>query len=104
MWDNIAAKEQAEAPEGMITGFISKQVKSRPIIYNRKVKGRIELAGGPIYQEVRRRGKRVIRDLHKAPEGWDTCEGGVARGMISTHNTEGGDENSDMEADLERQE
>eukprot|EP00965_Chrysotila_dentata_P244338 6205923-Pleurochrysis_carterae.AAC.1 len=34
--DNIAAQEQEAAPEGMITGLITKQVKSRPIIYNRK--------------------------------------------------------------------
>eukprot|EP00965_Chrysotila_dentata_P241801 6204499-Pleurochrysis_carterae.AAC.2 len=30
--DNITAQEQEAAPEGMVTGLISKQVKSRPII------------------------------------------------------------------------
>eukprot|EP00965_Chrysotila_dentata_P193918 6176041-Pleurochrysis_carterae.AAC.3 len=65
--DNIAAKEQEEAPEGMITALINKQIKSRPIIYSRKVQGQMELADNPIYQEVRRRGKKVIRDLHKPP-------------------------------------
>eukprot|EP00965_Chrysotila_dentata_P181787 6001098-Pleurochrysis_carterae.AAC.2 len=30
--DNIAAQEQETTPEGMVTGLISKQVKSRPII------------------------------------------------------------------------
>eukprot|EP00965_Chrysotila_dentata_P017788 591787-Pleurochrysis_carterae.AAC.2 len=34
--DNIATQEQEETPEGMVTGLISKQVKSRPIIYNRR--------------------------------------------------------------------
>eukprot|EP00965_Chrysotila_dentata_P234990 6200488-Pleurochrysis_carterae.AAC.1 len=85
MADNIAAKEQAEAPEGMITGLISEQVTSRPMIYNRKIQGHTELADGPIYQEARKRGKRMIRDLHKPPEG-----------------EEEGDENSDIEAELER--
>eukprot|EP00965_Chrysotila_dentata_P042312 1403964-Pleurochrysis_carterae.AAC.2 len=52
--DNIAAKEQAGAPEGIIAGLIlNQQVKSRPIIYNGKIQGHIALAGGPIYQEVR---------------------------------------------------
>eukprot|EP00965_Chrysotila_dentata_P204463 6182349-Pleurochrysis_carterae.AAC.1 len=55
--DNIAAQEQEEAPEGAVTGLISKQVKSKPIIYNRKVMGHVELADSPIYQEVRRRGE-----------------------------------------------
>eukprot|EP00965_Chrysotila_dentata_P216583 6189458-Pleurochrysis_carterae.AAC.1 len=73
--DNIAAKEQGEAPEGMITSLISKQIKSRPIIYNRKVQGHMELADNPIYQEVRKRGKKGIRDMHKPPKGGDKCEG-----------------------------
>eukprot|EP00965_Chrysotila_dentata_P008079 263641-Pleurochrysis_carterae.AAC.1 len=64
--------------------------------------GHIELADGPIYQEVRRRGKRMIRDLHKPPKGGDRCEGGLARGMISTHQEEG-EEDSDVEADVQRQ-
>eukprot|EP00965_Chrysotila_dentata_P257566 6212928-Pleurochrysis_carterae.AAC.1 len=46
--DGIAAKEQTEAPNGMITEIMSKQVKSRPVIDNRKVKGQVELADGPI--------------------------------------------------------
>eukprot|EP00965_Chrysotila_dentata_P086283 2847088-Pleurochrysis_carterae.AAC.1 len=37
--DNTAAQEQEETTEGMFTGLISKQVKSRPIIYSRKVMG-----------------------------------------------------------------
>eukprot|EP00965_Chrysotila_dentata_P218203 6190454-Pleurochrysis_carterae.AAC.2 len=56
--DNIAIQKQEETPEGMVTGLISKQVKSRPIIYNRKVMGRAELADNPIYQEARRRGEK----------------------------------------------
>eukprot|EP00965_Chrysotila_dentata_P257308 6212846-Pleurochrysis_carterae.AAC.2 len=76
--DNIAAGGQAEASEGVITGLISKkQVTSRPIIYIRNIQGHMELADGPIYQEVRRRGEKMIRDLHKPPEGGDRCEGGV---------------------------
>eukprot|EP00965_Chrysotila_dentata_P063420 2102064-Pleurochrysis_carterae.AAC.1 len=63
-------------------GLISKQVTSRPIIHNRKIQGHVELTDGPIYQEVRRRGEKMIRDLHKPPEGGDRCEGGGARGMI----------------------
>eukprot|EP00965_Chrysotila_dentata_P229959 6197506-Pleurochrysis_carterae.AAC.2 len=49
MADNIAASGQKEAPEGMITGLISEQINSRPIIYSRKVQGRMELADSPIY-------------------------------------------------------
>eukprot|EP00965_Chrysotila_dentata_P173896 5740277-Pleurochrysis_carterae.AAC.1 len=49
--DNIATQEQEEAPAGMATGLISKQVKSRPVMYNRKVMGHVELADNPIYQE-----------------------------------------------------
>eukprot|EP00965_Chrysotila_dentata_P063689 2110409-Pleurochrysis_carterae.AAC.1 len=64
----------------------------------------MELADGPIYQEVRRRGEKMIRDLHKPPEGGDS-EGGVARGMIiGSRNDEEEEESSDMEAELERQE
>eukprot|EP00965_Chrysotila_dentata_P110884 3664620-Pleurochrysis_carterae.AAC.1 len=37
--DNVAAQEQEAAPEGMVTGLISKQVKSRPMIYSRNQKG-----------------------------------------------------------------
>eukprot|EP00965_Chrysotila_dentata_P090806 2996672-Pleurochrysis_carterae.AAC.10 len=55
--DNIAAHEQEETPEGTVTGLISKQVRSRPIIYNRKVMGHAKLADNPICQEARRRGK-----------------------------------------------
>eukprot|EP00965_Chrysotila_dentata_P039878 1324895-Pleurochrysis_carterae.AAC.1 len=53
--DNVAAQEQEVTPEGMVTGLISKQVKSRPIIYHRRVMGRTELADNPIYQEARKR-------------------------------------------------
>eukprot|EP00965_Chrysotila_dentata_P055810 1850959-Pleurochrysis_carterae.AAC.1 len=52
--DNIAAQEREEAPEGMVTGLISKQVRSRPIFYDRIVQGRRELADSPIYQESSR--------------------------------------------------
>eukprot|EP00965_Chrysotila_dentata_P044517 1480210-Pleurochrysis_carterae.AAC.2 len=100
--DNIAAQAQEEAPEGMIAGLISKQVRSRPMIYNRKVQGQVELADNPIYHEARRRGKKFIRDLHKPPAGGDSCESGVAKGML-----EGGDEEEageyDLELDIERQ-
>eukprot|EP00965_Chrysotila_dentata_P056304 1867925-Pleurochrysis_carterae.AAC.1 len=70
--DNIASKDQEGMPEGMVTGLISKQVRSRPIIYNRKVQGQVELADIPIYQEARRRGKKFIRGLHKPPAGGDS--------------------------------
>eukprot|EP00965_Chrysotila_dentata_P199265 6179273-Pleurochrysis_carterae.AAC.2 len=80
--DNIAAREQEEAPEGIITGSISKQIRSRPIIYCSKVQGQIELADSPIYQEARRSGKKVIRDMHKPSEGGGKCESGVARVMV----------------------
>eukprot|EP00965_Chrysotila_dentata_P257079 6212762-Pleurochrysis_carterae.AAC.1 len=80
--DYVAAQEQEAAPEGMITGLISKQVKSRPMIYGRKVMGHIELADTPIYQEARRRGKQLIWGTYKPPEGGDKCESGVARGLI----------------------
>eukprot|EP00965_Chrysotila_dentata_P172734 5700416-Pleurochrysis_carterae.AAC.1 len=49
--DNIAAQEQEAAPNGMISGLISKQVKSKPLIYHRRVMGNTELADIPIYQE-----------------------------------------------------
>eukprot|EP00965_Chrysotila_dentata_P039279 1305090-Pleurochrysis_carterae.AAC.2 len=77
--DNVAAQEQEAAPEGMVTGLISKQVKSRPIIYSKKVMGHAELADTPIYQEAGKRGKKIIRETHKPPEGGDTCEKGVDR-------------------------
>eukprot|EP00965_Chrysotila_dentata_P261600 6214311-Pleurochrysis_carterae.AAC.3 len=80
--NTLAAQEQEAAPEGMITGLIGKQVKSRPIIYSRKVMGHTELADIPIYQEARRRGKKLIREAYKPPEGGDKCESGVARGLI----------------------
>eukprot|EP00965_Chrysotila_dentata_P100349 3315436-Pleurochrysis_carterae.AAC.1 len=101
--DNIAAQTQDEAPEGMIEGLISKQVRSRPIIYNRKIKGQVELADNPIYQEARRRGKKFIRDLHKPPKGGDSCERGVAKGMLEEGEEEETGE-SDLELDIERQE
>eukprot|EP00965_Chrysotila_dentata_P188109 6172543-Pleurochrysis_carterae.AAC.2 len=102
--DNIAAQVQEEPPEGMVTKLISKQVKSRPIFYSRKVMGHVELADSPIcYQEARRRGKKVIRDTYKPPEGADKCESGVARGMLEGSNSEE-EEDSDIEMDIERQE
>eukprot|EP00965_Chrysotila_dentata_P028707 953803-Pleurochrysis_carterae.AAC.1 len=45
--DSIASKDHEEPPEGMIIGLLSKQVKSRPVIYGMKVQGRIEMADGP---------------------------------------------------------
>eukprot|EP00965_Chrysotila_dentata_P090029 2971467-Pleurochrysis_carterae.AAC.1 len=101
--DNVAAREQEKTPEGMVTGLISKQVKSRPITYGRKVMGKTELADNPVYQEVRRRGKKLIRDMHKPPEGEDKCESGIARGMVNGYNTEE-EELADIEIDIERQE
>eukprot|EP00965_Chrysotila_dentata_P210726 6186060-Pleurochrysis_carterae.AAC.2 len=61
--DNIAAQEQEQLPEGMVTGLISKQIRSRPVIYDRVLQGRRELADSPIYQEARRRGKRLLGRL-----------------------------------------
>eukprot|EP00965_Chrysotila_dentata_P171484 5659401-Pleurochrysis_carterae.AAC.1 len=101
--DNLAAQEQENAPEGMITGLVSKQVKSRPLIYNRKVKGIAELADTPIYEEARRRGKKFIRESHKPPEEGDKCERYVARGLIDGGETEE-EEEDDTELDIERQE
>eukprot|EP00965_Chrysotila_dentata_P011791 386921-Pleurochrysis_carterae.AAC.2 len=101
MADNIAAKEQEEAPERMVTGLISKQIKSRPIIHSKKVRGHMELADSPIYQEARKRGKKVVRDMHKPPQGEDKCESGVARGMISACKIEE-EEDSDTGMDIER--
>eukprot|EP00965_Chrysotila_dentata_P141758 4685256-Pleurochrysis_carterae.AAC.2 len=72
--DSMATKEHGKAPDGMITGLLSKQVKSRPLICGRKVQGSIELADGPIYREARKRGEKVIRDMHTHPEGGDKCE------------------------------
>eukprot|EP00965_Chrysotila_dentata_P103780 3426464-Pleurochrysis_carterae.AAC.1 len=82
MADNIAAREQEESPEGMVTGLISKQIRSRLIIYSRKVQGHMELVDSLVYQEARRRGGKVIRDMHKPPEEGGKCESGVARGMV----------------------
>eukprot|EP00965_Chrysotila_dentata_P115638 3821710-Pleurochrysis_carterae.AAC.2 len=79
--DSITSKRDEIPPEGMITGLLSKQVKSRPVIYGRKVQGRIEIADGPIYWEARQQGKKVIRGMHKPPEGGDKCEGEVAKGL-----------------------
>eukprot|EP00965_Chrysotila_dentata_P251566 6210125-Pleurochrysis_carterae.AAC.7 len=101
--DNVAAQEQQATPEGMITGLISKQVKSRPIIHSKSVMGHEELADIPIYQEARRRGNKFIRDTHKPPEGGDTCEKRVARRMIDGCNTDEA-EDSEVEMDMERQE
>eukprot|EP00965_Chrysotila_dentata_P210710 6186047-Pleurochrysis_carterae.AAC.1 len=100
--DNIATQEQDATPEGIVIGLISKQIKSRPIIYSRKVVGNIELADKPVYQEARRRGKKFIRNIHKPPEGGEKCEGGIARGMVNEDNTEEEGE-TDIEMDIERQ-
>eukprot|EP00965_Chrysotila_dentata_P249601 6208978-Pleurochrysis_carterae.AAC.6 len=67
----------------MIIGLLSKQVKSRPIIYGRKALGRVEMADKPIYWEARQRAKKVIRSMHKPPEGGDKREGEVANGLTS---------------------
>eukprot|EP00965_Chrysotila_dentata_P015254 504469-Pleurochrysis_carterae.AAC.1 len=101
--DNVVAQEQEATPEGMVSGLISKQVKSRPIVYSRKALGRTELADDPIYQEARKRGEEFIRDTYKPPEGGEKCERGVARGLIDGCNT-GEEEDSDIEMDIERQE
>eukprot|EP00965_Chrysotila_dentata_P225984 6195118-Pleurochrysis_carterae.AAC.1 len=63
----------------------------------------MELADSPICQEARKRGKKAIRDMHKPPEGGDTCEGGVAMGMIKACKAEE-EEDSDTGRDIERQE
>eukprot|EP00965_Chrysotila_dentata_P181347 5985635-Pleurochrysis_carterae.AAC.1 len=65
--------------------------------------GRAELADNPIYQETRRRGKKFIRDTHKAPEEGDKCESRIAKGLVEGNNAEE-EEESDMEMDIERQE
>eukprot|EP00965_Chrysotila_dentata_P022210 734629-Pleurochrysis_carterae.AAC.1 len=101
--DNIAAKEHEEAPEGMVTGLISKQIRSRPVIYNRIGQGHRELADCPIYQEARWPGENVTRDMHKSPEGVDECEGRLARGMLGAGTAEE-EEESDREMYIERQE
>eukprot|EP00965_Chrysotila_dentata_P010681 347371-Pleurochrysis_carterae.AAC.3 len=95
--DNIASKEHEEPPEGMIMSLLSKQVKSRPVIYGRKVQGRVEMADGPIYWEARQRGKKVIRSMHKPPEGGDTCEGKVAKGLTSKDRAQDEDATWDVE-------
>eukprot|EP00965_Chrysotila_dentata_P254542 6211911-Pleurochrysis_carterae.AAC.1 len=95
--DSIASRDQEEPPEGMITGMLSKQVRSRPIIYAKKVQGRVELADGPIYWEARQCGKRFIRSMHKPPEGGDKCQGEVAKGMTNIEGIQGEDATWDME-------
>eukprot|EP00965_Chrysotila_dentata_P083025 2739098-Pleurochrysis_carterae.AAC.1 len=95
--DGIASREQEEPPEGMITGMLSKQVRSRPIIYARKVQGRVELADGPIYWEARQCGKRFIRSTHKPPESGDKCQGEVAKGMTNIDGVQDEDATWDME-------
>eukprot|EP00965_Chrysotila_dentata_P100681 3326828-Pleurochrysis_carterae.AAC.1 len=101
--DNIATQEQEAAPEGMITGLISKEVKSRPLTYNRKVRGITELADIPIYQEARKGGGKFIRETYKSPEGGERCERGVARGVVDGNETDEEEEDS-IELDIERQE
>eukprot|EP00965_Chrysotila_dentata_P063365 2100156-Pleurochrysis_carterae.AAC.1 len=61
------------------------------------------MADNPIYQEARKRGGKIIRDMHKPPEGGDKCESGVARGMIEGYTAEE-EETSDIEMDIEKQE
>eukprot|EP00965_Chrysotila_dentata_P232131 6198782-Pleurochrysis_carterae.AAC.1 len=74
-----------------------------PFIYSRKVQGHAELADSQTYQEARRRGKKVMRDIYKPPEGGDKCESGVARRMV--HGCKAEEEaESDLEMDIERQE
>eukprot|EP00965_Chrysotila_dentata_P190354 6173836-Pleurochrysis_carterae.AAC.1 len=84
-------------------GLISKQVRSKPRIYDRIVQGNRELADSPIYREVRNRGGKVIRDMHKPPVGRDDCEGITEKGMLRQNTIEEEDE-SDREIDIERQE
>eukprot|EP00965_Chrysotila_dentata_P011565 378490-Pleurochrysis_carterae.AAC.1 len=95
--DSIASKEHEEPPEGLIMGLLSKQVRSRPVIYGRKVQGRIEMADGPIYWEARQQGKKVIRGMHKPPIGGDTCEGKVSKGLISIDKAQDEDSAWDVE-------
>eukprot|EP00965_Chrysotila_dentata_P202816 6181337-Pleurochrysis_carterae.AAC.2 len=63
----------------------------------------MELADSPIYQGARRKGEKVIRDMHKPPEGGGKCESGVVRGMLGECKSENG-EDSAPEMDIERQE
>eukprot|EP00965_Chrysotila_dentata_P225643 6194891-Pleurochrysis_carterae.AAC.2 len=65
--------------------------------------GHAELADSPIYQEARRRGKKVIRDIHNSPKGGYSCKSRTARGLIEGGNMEEYEE-PDMEMDIERQE
>eukprot|EP00965_Chrysotila_dentata_P076513 2526397-Pleurochrysis_carterae.AAC.1 len=95
--DSITSKESTEPPEGMIMGLLSKQVKSRPVIYGRKVMGRVEVADGPIYWEARQRGRKVIRNMHKPPEGGDKCEGELAKGLTDVDGGQDEDSSWDME-------
>eukprot|EP00965_Chrysotila_dentata_P006187 202162-Pleurochrysis_carterae.AAC.1 len=64
--------------------------------------GQAELADNPIYHEARKRGEKFIRDTYKPPEGGDTCESGVARGLVDGNTEEEGV--SDIDLDIERQE
>eukprot|EP00965_Chrysotila_dentata_P259543 6213594-Pleurochrysis_carterae.AAC.1 len=67
--DNMATKEHGKASDGMITGLLNKQVKSRPVIYDRKGQGNIELADGPIYREARKTGHQRYA---QTPGGWSS--------------------------------
>eukprot|EP00965_Chrysotila_dentata_P236657 6201442-Pleurochrysis_carterae.AAC.2 len=96
--DSIASKDHEEPPEGMIIGLLSKQVKSRPVIYGRRIQGRVEMADGPVYWEARQQGKKFIRNMHKPPEGGETCVGEVAKGLTSIHKAQ--DEDTDWDLEL----
>eukprot|EP00965_Chrysotila_dentata_P240922 6203994-Pleurochrysis_carterae.AAC.1 len=65
--------------------------------------GNIELADNPVYQEARKRGQKLIRDIYKPPEGGDKCESGIAKGVVNGYNAEE-EEIFDIEIDIERQE
>eukprot|EP00965_Chrysotila_dentata_P194526 6176418-Pleurochrysis_carterae.AAC.6 len=99
--DSIASKEHEDPPEGMIIGLLSKQVKSRPVIYGRKVLGRVEMAGGPIYiyGKLGSEGKRSL-EVCTNPQRVEINVKGtkVAKGLTSIDS--GQDEDIDWDIDL----
>eukprot|EP00965_Chrysotila_dentata_P261940 6214416-Pleurochrysis_carterae.AAC.1 len=68
-WDILGYFPVASAASTTYTPLL---LLLRHIYYLWKVMGQAELADNPIYQEARRRGGKVIRDMHRPPEGGDT--------------------------------
>eukprot|EP00965_Chrysotila_dentata_P145520 4806585-Pleurochrysis_carterae.AAC.1 len=106
MADNIATREHEEAPEGTVTGQITKQIKSRPTsTINRKVQGHMDGAGGqPDLSESEQGGNKKFSEICTNPRkegtsvkaGW---QGGVLNGCNAEEEEESG-----MEKDIEKQE